>query len=129
MGGGILAGAGSRFPQNVNMVAQIRIERMVSNSSDIVASHEQELRETLGIGQYLGNGPRYLLYYYGQLAITNDSGLMCWPEGPKVIVTVIKPQEYAGGLSLERKKYLLAKLCSLEDIRERQNRQAYEEPY
>ncbi|OHB83359.1 MAG: hypothetical protein A2Z38_04935 [Planctomycetes bacterium RBG_19FT_COMBO_48_8] len=38
-------------------------------------SVEAELQEMLEIGLYLGSGPRYLLYYYGQLAITNDAGL------------------------------------------------------
>jgi len=97
---------------------------MVSNNGEIMASHEQELQEKLEIGRCLGPGVRYLLYYYGQLAITNDTGLMYWPEGPKVIVSTVKPQECTGGLSLERKEYLLAKLYSLEDIRERQGRQA-----
>jgi len=58
---------------------------------------------------YLGPGPRYLLYYYGQLAITNDAGLMHWPEGPKVIVAVIKPKECTCGLSPARKAYLMEK--------------------
>jgi hypothetical protein len=86
-----------------------------------------ELQELLEIGLYLGAGPRYLLYYYGQLAITNDAGLMRWPKGPKVIVAVIKAQECASGLSLARRAYLLAKLRSLEDVRKRQCRQANEE--
>ena len=80
-----------------------------------------ELQEMLGIGLYLGSGPRYLLYYYGQLAITNDAGLMRWPKGPKMIVAVIKARECAGGLSPVRKAYLLAKLRSLEDVRKRQS--------
>ena len=82
---------------------------------------EAELREMLETGLYLGSGSRYLLYYYGQLAITNNTGLMRWPEGPKAIVTVIKHQECAGGLSPVRKDYLLAKLCSLQDVRKRQS--------
>jgi len=86
-----------------------------------------ELREMLETGLYLGAGPRYLLYYYGQLAITNDAGLMRWPEGPKVIVAVIKAQECVGGLSPARKAYLLAKLRSLEDVRQSQSRQASED--
>ena len=89
--------------------------------------HEQELEEMLEIGLYLGSGPRYLLCYYGQLAITNDAGLMRWPEGPKVVVAVIKSHECACGLSPARKAYLLAKLHSLEDVRKRQSRQASEE--
>ena len=60
---------------------------------------EAELQEMLEIGRYLGTGRRYLLYYYGQLAITNDSGLMRWPQGPKAIVAVIEARECAGGLS------------------------------
>ena len=87
-------------------------------------SLEKELEAMLEIGRYLGPGLRYLLYYYGQLAITNDIGLICWPEGPKVLISTIKPQECKGGLGLERKEYLLARLYSLEDIRERQGRQA-----
>jgi hypothetical protein len=89
-----------------------------------MTSMEAELQEMLEIGRYLGSGPRYLLYYYGQLAITNDTGLNRWPQGPKAIVAVIKAQECAGGLSPARKEYLLAKLCSLEDVRKRQCRQA-----
>jgi hypothetical protein len=85
---------------------------------------EAELEEMLKIGLYLGSGPRYLLLYYGQLAITNDAGLNRWPQGPKAIVAVIKAQECAGGLIPARKEYLLAKLCSLEDVRKRQCRQA-----
>jgi len=81
----------------------------------------------LEIGRYLGAGPRYLLYYYGQLAITNDVGLNRWPEGPKVVVAVIKAQECACGLSPARKEYLLAKLRSLEIVRKVQSRQANEE--
>ena len=81
----------------------------------------------LEIGRYLGLGPRYLLYYYGQLAITNDDGLNRWPEGPKVVVAVIKAQECAGGLSPARKEYLLAKLRSLEDVRKVQSRRAGED--
>ena len=81
----------------------------------------------LEIGLYLGSGPRYLLYYYGQLAITNDVGLNRWPEGPKVIVAVIKAQECACGLSPARKEYLLAKLRSLEDVRKVQSRRASED--
>jgi hypothetical protein len=92
-----------------------------------MASMEAELQEMFEIGRYLGSGPRYLLYYYGQLAITNDVGLMCWPEGPKVIVAVIKARECAGGLSPARKAYLLAKLHSLEGVRKRQSRRASEE--
>lgn len=97
---------------------------MVSNNSDIMTSYEREFQDMLQIGQYLGIGPRYLLYYYGQLAITNDTGLMCWPEGPIKIVAVIKAQECANGLSPARKVYLLAKLHSLEDVRKRQSWQA-----
>ncbi len=88
---------------------------------------EAELQEMLKIGLCLGFGPRYLLYYYGQLAISNDAGLMRWPEGPKVIVAVIKAQECANGLSPARKAYLLAKLRSLQDVRERQNRRVNED--
>jgi hypothetical protein len=88
---------------------------------------ESELQEMLEIGLYLGSGPRYLLYYYGQLAITNDAGLMRWPEGPKVVVAVIKAQECACGLSPARKSYLLAKLRSLENVRKIQSGQAGEE--
>ena len=90
-------------------------------------SMEAELREMLEIGRYLGSGPRYLLYYYGQLAITNDAGLNRWPEGPKVVVAVIKPQECVSGLSPARKAYLLAKLRLLQDVRKRQSLQANEE--
>ena len=96
---------------------------MVSDKGDIMACHEQELQEMLEIGRHLGSTPRYLLYYYGQLAIANDAGLMHWPEGPKVIVTVIKAQECVCGLSPARKVYLLDRLRSLEGIRERQSRQ------
>jgi len=92
-----------------------------------MTSMEAELREMLDIGRYLGSGPRYLLYYYGQLAITNDAGLNRWPEGPKVFVAVIKAQECVCGLSPARKTYLLAKLRSLEDVRNRQFRQADKE--
>ncbi len=90
-------------------------------------SMEAELQEMLEIGRYLGTGPRYLLYYYGQFAITNGVGLNRWPEGPKVVVAVIKPQECVGGLSPARKAYLLAKLRSLEDVRKLQSRRASEE--
>jgi len=90
-------------------------------------SRTSELQEMLEIGMYLGSGPRYLLYYYGQLAITNDAGLMRWPQGPKVIVAVIKAQECASGLSPARKAYLLARLRSLEYVRKRQSRLASEE--
>jgi hypothetical protein len=76
----------------------------------MMTSYEREFQDMLEIGQYLGAGPRYLLYYYGQLAITNDTGLMFWPEGPREIVAVIKAQECANGLSPARKEYLLAKL-------------------
>ena len=76
-------------------------------------SIEAELREMLELGVYLGFGPRYILYYYRQLAITNNPGLMCWPEGPKLIVAVINAREYIEGLSPARKAYLLAKLRSL----------------
>jgi hypothetical protein len=100
---------------------------MVSNNSDIITCHEQELQEMLEIGLYLGTGPRYLLYYYGRLAITNNAGLMRWPEGPKVVVAIIKLQECACGLSPVRKAYLRAKLHSLEDVRERQSRRASED--
>ena len=92
-----------------------------------MTSMEAELQEMLETGLYLGSGPRYLLYYYGQLAITNNAGLMYWPKGPKVIVAVIKSQECACGLSQARKAYLLVKLRSLEDVRKRQSRQASEE--
>jgi len=92
-----------------------------------MTSMEAELEEMLEIGLYLGSGPRYLLYYYGQLAITNDAGLNRWPEGPKVIVAVIKAQECACGLSHARKGYLLAKLRSLQDVRKRQSRRASED--
>ncbi|MHC4206193.1 MAG: hypothetical protein ACYSTT_16200 [Planctomycetota bacterium] len=88
---------------------------------------EAELQEMLEIGMYLGSGPRYLLYYYGRLAITNDAGLMRWPQGPKVFVAVIKAQECAGGLSRTRKEYMLAKLRLVESIRERQSRRASED--
>jgi hypothetical protein len=100
---------------------------MVSNNREITNSHDRELQEMLEIGLYLGAGPRYLIYYYGQLAITNDAGLMRWPEGPKVIVAVIKPQECACGLSPKRKAYLLAKLRLFEGVREGQSRQANED--
>jgi hypothetical protein len=88
---------------------------------------EAELQEMLEIGVYLGCGPRYLLYYYGQLAISNDAGLMHWPKGPKVIVAVIKVRECACGLSQARKEFLLAKLRSLEGVRQSQSWQASEE--
>lgn len=99
-------------------------KRLVSNNSDITNSQEQELKEILEIGVYLGSGPRYLLYYYGQLAITNDAGLMHWPKGPKEIVAVVTAQECAGGLSPAREEFLLAKLRSFEGLRKRQCRQA-----
>ena len=127
-GGRLFFGRGREpVARNVNMVAWAEIERMVSNKSDIMTCHEQELEEMLEIGLYLGIGPRSLLYYYGRLAITNDTGLMRWPEGPKVIVAVIKAQECACGLNPERKEYLLAKLRSLEDVRKVQSRQASEQ--
>jgi len=88
---------------------------------------ETELQEMLEIGVYLGVGPQYLLYYYGQLAITNDAGLMNWPKGPKAIVAVVTARECAGGLSPLRRACLLAKLRSFEGIRERQCRQARED--
>jgi hypothetical protein len=100
---------------------------MVSNNSGLMCYREQELQEMLEIGVYLDPGPRYLLYYYGQLAITNDTGLMRWPQGPKVIVAVIKAQECTSGLSPARKTYLLAKLRSLEDVRKSQSRRPNEE--
>lgn len=100
---------------------------MVSHNSDFIRCRERELQEMLDIGVYLGSGPRYLLYYYRQLAITNDAGLMNWPQGPKVIVSVIKAQECTSGLSPERKTYLLAKLRSLEDVSKSQSRLADEE--
>lgn len=100
---------------------------MVSNGNSLMCCREQELQEMLDIGVYLGSGPRYLLYYYRQLAITNDGGLMHWPEGPKVIVSVIKAQECTSGLSPARKTYLLAKLRSLDDVRKSQSRRAKEE--
>jgi hypothetical protein len=81
----------------------------------------------LEIGVCLGAGPRYLLYYYGQLAITNDAGLMHWPKGPKVIVAVVRVRECAGGLSPARRAYLLAKLSSFQHVRKGQCRQAREE--
>jgi hypothetical protein len=90
-------------------------------------SMEAELQEMLKIGMYLGPGPRYLLYYYGQLAITNDAGLMHWPEGPKVIIAVIRAQECASGFSPARKTYLLAKLRLLQNIRKIQSCLANEE--
>jgi len=90
-------------------------------------SMEAELREMLEIGRYLNTGPRYLLYYYGQLAITNDAGLMRWPKGPKAIVAVVTTQECAGRLSPARRAYLLAKLRSFEDVRKRQYRRANED--
>lgn len=96
---------------------------MVSDKGDIMACHEQELQEMLEIGQHFGSTPRYLLCYYGQLAITNDDGLMHWPEGPKVIVTVIEAQECVCGLSPAKKVYLLDRLRSLEGTREGQSRQ------
>jgi hypothetical protein len=92
-----------------------------------MTSMEAELQEMLEIGLYLGTGPRYLLYYYGQLAITNDTGVKHWPEGPKVVIAVVKAQECTCGLGPARKAYLLAKLRSLESIRQRQSRQASEE--
>ena len=88
---------------------------------------EQELQEMLEIGRYLGHGPRYLLCYYGRLAITNDTGVMRWPKGPKVIVAVIKARECASGLSPARKEFLLTKLRSFEGVREEQCRQAKED--
>jgi hypothetical protein len=100
---------------------------MDSNKSGLMCCLEQELQEMLDIGIYLGSGPRYLLYYYGQLAITNDAGLMHWPHGPKVIVSVIKAQECTSGLSPARKNYLLAKLRLLEDVRKSQSRRPNEE--
>jgi hypothetical protein len=93
----------------------------------IMESMETELQEMLELGRYLGSGPRYLLYYYGQLAITNDAGLMRWPKGLKVIVAVVTAQECAGGLSQARRAYLLEKLCSFEGVRKRQCRQAKED--
>jgi len=90
-----------------------------------MASMEVELEEMLEIGRYLGSGRRYLLYYYGQLAITNDAGLNRWPEGPKVVVAIIKAQECAVGLSQARKEYVLAKLRSLEDESERSEPTCY----
>jgi hypothetical protein len=92
-----------------------------------MTSLEAELPEILQIGLYLGSGTRYLLYYYVQLAITNNSGLKSWPEGPKVIVAVIKQKECVCGLSPARKAYLMAKLRSLEDVRKRQRCRADEE--
>ena len=88
---------------------------------------EAELREMLEIGRYLGSGRRYLLYYYGQLAITNDVGLNRWPEGPKVVVAIIKAQECAVGLSSSRKEFLLAKLRSLEDESEHSEQTCHSE--
>ncbi len=100
---------------------------MVSNNRDSMTCKEQELHEMLEIGRCLGSGARYLLYYYGQLAITNNAGLMRWPKGPKVVVAIIKPQECAGELSPARKANLLAKLRSLENVRKVQSHRAGEE--
>jgi hypothetical protein len=95
------------------------MERMFSKNSDMMTSYEREFQDMLRVGRYLGSGPRYLLYYYGQLAITNDSGLKFWPEGPRKIVAVIKARECANGFSPARKAYLMAKLHSLEDVGKR----------
>jgi hypothetical protein len=125
MGGGFFRPvAEGRLSEMRILYHRAGIERMVLNNNEITTCHEKELREMLEIGMYLGSGPRYLLYYYGQLAITNNAGLNHWPEGPKVIVAVIKAQECVCGLSPARKEYVMAKLRSLEDIRKRQCRQA-----
>jgi hypothetical protein len=97
---------------------------MVVNSSGVASFGAGELEEMLEIGRYLGSGLRYLLYYYGQLAITNEPGLAGWPEGPKTVIATIKAEECLSGLSPAGKGYLLAKLHSLEGIREIQSRQA-----
>lgn len=98
---------------------------MVVDSISVENTIAKELEAMLDIGRYLGSGPRYLLYYYGQLAITNETGLASWPEGPKTVIATIKAQECLSGLSPARKDYLLAKLRWLEGIRERQGRQDF----
>lgn len=100
---------------------------MAANDSDIMARIEAELEEVLDIGRYFGSEPRYLLYYYGRLTITNDTGLSRWPKGPKAIIAVIKAHECADGLSPSRKESLLAKLRSLENLRKEQLRIASED--
>lgn len=79
-------------------------------------SIESKLKEMLSISKYLGSGPRYLLCYYGQLAITNGKGFKSWPEGPKVIIAIIQARECVDGLSPVRKIYLLKKLSSLDAL-------------
>jgi hypothetical protein len=98
---------------------------MVTDSISVENTIAKELEEMLEIGRYLGSGPRYLLYYYGQLAITNETGLAGWPEGPKTVIATIKAEECLSGLSPATKGYLLAKMRSLEGLREKQSRQDF----
>jgi hypothetical protein len=57
----------------------------------------KELEEILDLCKSMGPGPRYLFLYYGQLAITNYSGFLRWPEGPKYMIAVIEQAEYVKG--------------------------------
>ena len=98
------------------MVIGKQDSRVVSNNSGISTSHEQGLQEMLEIGRCLGSGPRYLLYYHGQLAITNERGLASWPEGLKVLIAVVNSRECTGGLSPARKTYLLDKMWKNKNI-------------
>lgn len=93
---------------------------MLSKDISIMESVEAKLLEMLEIGMHLGTGPLYLLYYYGQLAITNNAGLLRWPEGPKVIVAVIEAQECSLMFRSARKAYLLKRLRSHESFKDKQ---------
>lgn len=85
---------------------------------------ETELQEMLGVARFMGHGYLYLLLYYGQLAITNQTGMMNWPEGPKVVVAMITRNECFCGLSKPRKAFILEKLHSLNELSKEKNRKA-----
>lgn len=68
---------------------------------------EKELDEILALGKSMGTGPRYLFLYYGLLAITSFNGYLNWPEGPRRMIALIKPSEYAKGISKARKELFL----------------------
>jgi len=74
---------------------------------------QQEIDELLNIGRLMDKGPIYLLLYFGQLAITNESGLSYWPKGPKAVVCVVKRDELINGFSKFRKSFIVKKILDL----------------
>jgi len=74
---------------------------------------DHELEYMFELGRWMGHGERYLIWYEGELAITNRCGLAHWPRGRRQIVAILGVGDCVHGLTLRQRSQISGRLRSL----------------